>query len=112
MPTFPASIPAPLIDGYAVRPIKGRVLRSSLDGLAQTRQRMQTGHEVDLSWCCEPSDFALLSGWLDTYGHDWFTINLNIGEGAATQSARLIGTWAASAKANTWRVTARVEVRL
>jgi hypothetical protein len=110
MPTYPASLPSPMLDGYSLRPVDGGILRG-MDGLARQRRRHATGHEVTLTWLAEPGDFALLSQWLDTYGMAWFTITLSLGDTAAPVTARLVGTWSAAHLGTHWRVTATMEVR-
>jgi hypothetical protein len=108
---FPSTLPAPLIDGYRLRPAEGGILRG-MDGLARQRRRHVAGVDVAIGWnAAELGDFALLCGWLDTYGAAWFNITLDLGGGATTVTARLIGTWAAAKQGNIWRVTAQVEVR-
>lgn len=110
MPTFPSTLPAPLIDNYRVRPIEGGILRG-MDGLTRQRRRHVTGHEVTAAWSVEPGDFALLCAWLDLYGAAWFTITLDLGGGATAVTARSIGTWAATKEGDRWRVTVQIEVR-
>ena len=115
MPTFPSTLPAPLIDGYALQPQDVRV-RSSMDGgIARLRRRFTAPpvHQVAVQWRLTQEEFGLIDAWLNTYASDWFTIALTGPSGNEAVAARLIGQYqAAPAGAPArWTISATLEVR-
>lgn len=115
MATFPTAIPAPRLDGYALAP-QDRTIRSEMDGgVARVRRRNTAPPitHITATWTCGADVFALLDGWLDAYGHDWFDIQLVGPIGPETVSARTMGARTARPVGTTalWEVSAALEIR-
>lgn len=110
MPTFPAFLPAPLIEGYGLQP-RDATIRSAMDGGTTRVRKRHTASgltRVSVKWRISRADYALFDAWLETYGHDWFDITL--AEGAA--QARLVGDYTATLSgAAIWDIAAELEVK-
>ncbi len=116
MPTFPATLPEPQLNGYSIQS-RDITIRSAMDGgIPRVRRRFTGGlppHQISVKWRVSQIDFALLDGWLDSYGHDWFNIVIANHLGRSTWQARLTGAWSAVPLGTTdwWEVSASLEVK-
>lgn len=121
MPSWPATLPAPVYDGYQLTPVDP-VIRSDMEvGAARVRRRTAARNDqVAVSWLFTNAQMAVFRAWYDNAstgaagGAAWFTgISLALGaSGLVSSEARFAGIWQASALPGlNWRVTARLEVR-
>ena len=118
--SWPARLPLPTFDGYALEP-ESAVTRTDMEsGPARQRRRFtQTPTRIPVRWRMSATDFATFEAWfrlkLDD-GADWFAITLLGGIGIAAHEARFVGQGNASYKAvpgrsGAWIVTSVLEVR-
>ncbi len=115
MPTFPAYLPAPQIDGYGLQP-RDAIARSAIEGGIPSLRRRFTARpimQVNATWRLSLADFGNYANWANAYGHDWFDIDLAGPLGIDTCQARFIGAWSAAPLVSTarWEVSAQIEVR-
>lgn len=119
MATWPATLPAPLANGYAVNPADA-TLRSDMEtGAARARRISYARNDrATVSWVFTDAEFSAFRTWFESDaecagGASWFYLTLRIGAtGATTQEARFVGAWQSSMiDAGHWSVRATVEVR-
>ena len=119
MPTFPATLPAALVDGYMLAPVD-QTARSEMEvGAARVRRRTSSRNDlIDVSWIMSASQFATFRAWFEdsttgiSGGSSWFNMSLDVGDGSITaEEVRFKGPWKASRDSSVWRVTAQIEVR-
>lgn len=119
MATWPASLPAPLVDGYGIEPV-GQTVGTDMEvGTQRVRRRSfaQVG-AVRLAVNLTDAQMATFRAWFySTDGADggagWFNISLWVGKGGATAvEARFRGTpkWDMTGN-HRWLVTGQMEVR-
>ena len=119
MPAFPTTLPAPLLDGYALSPVDQTARTDMEAGAARVRRRTSARNDViDVSWCLTPAQLATFRAWFEddvsgiAGGSSWFDVMLDVGDGAASQQeARFKGAWKAQRDSSYWKVTAQLEVR-
>lgn len=119
MPSFPSSLPAPLLEGYSLSPVDPSVRTDMEVGGQRVRRRTKARNDrVDLSWCFSDSQMATFRAWFEddttgvSGGSSWFDIKLNIGLGGMTdEEARFTSVWKATRDNQVWKVTANVEIR-
>lgn len=117
MPSWPVTLPAPLLAGYVISPTDESV-RTDMDvGYARARRRtVQVKDSVTAVWTLSDADFASFRTWFEdgvnggAGGSGWFSMAWDNGMGAT--SARFIGTFKAERLDGPfWRVTATLEYR-
>lgn len=119
MATFPTTLPAPLVSGYALNPIDPTIRTDMEAGSKRARRRTKSRNDsVDVSWRFTDAQMATFRTWFDddaeaAGGAGWFTISLAIGAtGSDSVEARFSGIWQASVvHGMIWTVTAQLEVR-
>lgn len=117
MATWPATLPAPLVAGYGVRP-NDQTIRTDMES-GSPRVRRRTAARLDeypLSVNLSDAQMAIFRAWWDddaSGGAAWFTISLWTGDGGADSvEARFKGPWQANMVGNHgWLVSGTVEVR-
>jgi len=118
--SWPARLPLPTYDGYALEP-GSAVTRTDMEsGPARQRRRFtQTPTRIPVRWRFRDVDFATFEAWFRlklTDGGDWFGISLLGGIGIAAHEARFVGQGNAPYKAvpsrgGAWIVTSVLEIR-
>lgn len=119
MATWPATLPAPLLDGYGVNPAE-QVVRSDMESGAPRARRRSTARNdhVPVNWRMTDAQFAIFRAWFDddaeaAGGAAWFSISLPIGNGGfSTVEARFAAIYKSSALPGlNWQVNATLQVR-
>jgi len=120
MATWPATLPAPTVQGYQLNP-GDQTLRTDMEvGSARVRRRTYARNDrVSASWVLTEAQLDTLRDWFDddttgiAGGSAWFTVTLAVGTGTrqASVEARFVGPLAVAADSQYWRVTATLETR-
>lgn len=119
MASWPATLPAPLINGYGVNPID-MVARTTMEaGNTKSRRRSLARRDiVPVSWKMTDAEMAIFRTWFDEPteadgGAGWFDVSLLLGNGGSqTVEARFSGIWQAKmVGAQNWEASASLEVR-
>lgn len=116
MANFPATLPAPSIEGYSINPDKS-FIRTEMDtGPARQRQIFTAVPTmVQLGWRFTAEQMADFREFFKTdihQGTDWFQMELDIGDGRVTYGTRFTEPWQASfLPGGHWSVSGRIEVR-
>ena len=118
MPTFPASLPAPLVAGYTLAPVDQTARTDMEIGAARVRRRTAARNDlVDVSWLLSAAQFVAFRAWFEdgatgiSGGSSWFDMSMDVGAGPSVEEVRFKGAWKASRDSAMWRVTAQIEVR-
>lgn len=88
MPSWPTTLPCPVVAGYGYASDPGHV-RSGPD-VGNPRQLVaydQRPRAYSVSWSLSGADLATAVTWLDTYGYDWFSLPLQSAESAGIAGA-------------------------
>lgn len=122
MATFPASLPAPLLNGYQANP-QDQVVRTQME-VGTARARLRSTAKIDratVQWLFTDDQMAAFRTWWyqssatggGAYGTSWFTISLPTGQtGLSTVTARFIQPYTAQGGAGLlWNVHGELEVR-
>ncbi len=113
---WPATLPAPVLDPYKVRPGEA-ILRTEMESgpARQRREFTQVPSRVTVRWRLRNDQMALFEAW---YAHkakegaEWFTIPLLAGLGLEDHEARFTKQYDAPKRVgNGWWVDAELEVR-
>lgn len=118
MATFPGTLPAPQLDGYALNPIDQTIRTDMEVGSARSRRRTATRQDkVQCSWKFTDAQMDTFRTWFDNSaecagGAAWFTISLPVGAtGIDSKTARFVGAFQATLLPGlNWRVSATLEV--
>ena len=116
MSTWPASLPQPNLNGYAIKPDAG-FIRTDMDvGPARQRRRYTAPpSRISASWVFNATQMAAFKTFFETtldLGSGWFTLNINAGAGMADKDCRFTEPYQASLSASgVWSVSASLEVR-
>ena len=120
MATFPATLPSPTFNSYALAPVDP-TLRSDMEvGMARMRRRTADRNDhVALTWMLTDTQMAAFRTWFDdassgcSGGASWFSITLAAGNGGMqSYNARFTGIWTAMPTENfLWSVSATLEIR-
>lgn len=119
MATFPATLPAPLAAGYAVRP-REQTIRTDMDvGAARVRRRSTARLDnVPVGWSFSDAQAQVFRAWFDdpteaAGGAAWFGVSLKIATGGSVAvEARFMAAPSFEFQgADRWRVSAELEVR-
>jgi len=120
MSSWPTTLPAPLANGYSLKPVDQSIRTNMEVGAARSRRRtFARNDKVPVSWLFSDDQMAIFRTWFEhgttgaAGGAAWFSIVLSIGTGGmATVTARFIGPFTANRidRAN-WVVTAELEIR-
>jgi len=122
MATWPATLPAPLTQGYQLAPVDQTARTEMEAGAPRARRRTTVRNDVlSVSWQFTDSQMAAFRTWFEdgtsgaAGGAGWFTMNVLIGTGGTvSMTARFVGPYKASyteANGGAWKVSAQVEVR-
>lgn len=117
MAAYPLSLPAPLVEGYALSPVD-QTLRTEMEtGAARVRRRTRARNDaLELGFVFTGAEFSAFRTWFDddagaAGGAAWFDMTVDVGHGAATYQARFKGAFKANRDGVSWRVSAQIEVR-
>lgn len=120
MPSFPSSLPGPLLPGYSMEPVDP-VARTDMEvGAPRSRRRTRARNDqVSCTWGFTDAQMAVFRAWFDddatgiSGGASWFSIVLDVGTGSAVSvEARFVGIFKATKPAALhWDVSAKLEVR-
>jgi hypothetical protein len=119
MPTFPATLPAPTFDGYALSPVDP-VIRTEMEvGSPRARRRTKARNDkIDVTWIFTDAQMASFRTWFDSDaeaagGAAWFTVALAVGTtGIDGVEARFAGIWKSTLTPGmNWSVSAQLEIR-
>jgi len=122
MATWPATLPAPLQSGYALKPVD-QLVRTDMEGGSARVRRVTTvrNDTVSLGWKLTDAQLLIFRNWFDDAvtgidgGANWFTgLSLAVGNGIQTTlECRFVGPFDAAMMDGSirWQVTAKVEVR-
>lgn len=119
MPAYPDTLPAPLLDGYALSPVDPSIRTDMEVGGQRVRRRTRARNDrVDLSWCFTDAQMGDFRTWFDdettgiSGGAAWFDMLIDVGQGGATiKEVRFASMWKAARQDKAWKVTATLEVR-
>jgi hypothetical protein len=118
--SWPARLPLPTYDGYAVEPQDATTRTDMEAGPARQRRRFTSvPTRVPVRWRLSQMDFATFEAWFRlkiSGGAEWFAIDLLSGIGVAPHEARFLGQGgspyrAVPSRGGTWIVTSVLEVR-
>lgn len=118
MPAWPATLPAPLLAGYGVKP-DSAVARTDMEaGPARVRRRF-TAVPKRVPLACvldEAQAAAFVTFWESDLadGANWFDLSVNLGSGVVTRSARFLETYSLDmliGSGDLWKLSGQVEVR-
>lgn len=120
MAAWPATLPAPMLEGYRMEPAD-QTLRTDMEvGTARVRRRSAARKdEVDAVWRFSDAQMAAFRAWFEDAatgiagGAAWFEVSLPIGDtGVTSCEARFIGAYKAQLKPGLcWAVSGKLEVR-
>jgi len=119
MAAYPTTLPAPLVSGYAVRPVD-QTIRTEMDvGAARVRRRTRARLDrVPVSFIYTDTQLSTFRTWFDddtqaAGGSAWFDMTLKVGDGGSTAvEARFTGAPSFEfLGADIWRVSGELEVR-
>ena len=119
MPAYPVSLPAPMLQSYALAPVE-QVARTDMEsGAARVRRRTVARNDlVDVAFAFSDAQFLAFRTWFDDAstgiagGASWFDIALPLGKGGILlESARFKGAWKASRDGLIWKISAQLEIR-
>jgi hypothetical protein len=118
MAAWPATLPAPLLAGYAVQ-IADNVARTDMEaGPGRARRRSAARNDrVTVSWVFSAAQMDAFRDWFDDAdeaagGAAWFSATLNVGNGSTAFDARFLAAPSAELLGSgAWRVSASWELR-
>lgn len=116
--SWPARLPLPTFDGYALEPEAG-VSRTDMEsGPARQRQRFTaTPTRIPVRWRFSQLQFGLFEAWhKHKAGAEWFAIDLLGGVGMVSHETRFVGQSnspyrAVPTRGGVWIVTSMLEIR-
>lgn len=116
MPAYPSTLPLPIRSGYSVTPEQAFIRTDFESGFARQRQRYTDVPErMNLTWRFKAAEMETFRNFFRgdiNHGTDFFTIELNIGDGIKTVDARFTAPYEASLlPGNAWEVQGQMEVR-
>lgn len=118
--SWPARLPRPTFDGYALEP-QDATSRTDMEAGPARQQRRFTGTptRIPVRWRMSQIEFAAFEAWFRLKladGAEWFAVDLLSGIGVAGHEARFPGQSgspyrAVPGRGGTWIVTSVLEVR-
>jgi hypothetical protein len=119
MATYPTTLPAPLNEGYSLKPADNTIRTQMDSGAARVRATSSARlDKVTLSWLYTSQQLATFRAWFDSAagaagGTAWFSVSIPTGHGGyTTETARFTtGTFGANPSGLLWKVTAEIECR-
>lgn len=122
MATYPATLPAPLLNGYQANP-QDQVVRTQME-VGTARARLRSTAKIDrvsVQWLFTDAQMATFRTWWyqdsasggAATGTSWFTISLPTGQtGLTSVTARFLQPYTAQGGAGLlWQVHGELEVR-
>lgn len=120
LPSWPARLPLPTTDGYALEPESATARTDMEAGPARQRRRYTgTPTRIPVRWRMSAVDFATFEAWFRLKladGSDWFSVSLLGGVGIVAHDARFVAQSgmpyrAVPTRGGAWIVTSVLEVR-
>lgn len=119
MATWPGTLPAPQLDGYAINPEKQTIRTDMEAGAARVRRRSAAiNDKIQVSWKFTDAQMETFRTWFYNSaecagGAAWFTINLPVGTtGIDAVTARFVDTYRKKLLPGlNWHVSATLEVQ-
>jgi hypothetical protein len=120
MSSWPSSLPSPLANGYAIKPVDQSIRTNMEVGAARVRRRsFARNDKVPVSWLFSDDQMAIFRAWFENGstgaagGACWFSTSLSIGTGGmVTATARFIGPFSANRLDRfNWTVSGELEIR-
>lgn len=119
MPSYPITLPAPLVESYSIAPLEQTIRTDMESGAARVRRRTVARNDlVDVAFAMTDEQFVDFRSWFDdpvaglSGGASWFDMALPLGNGGSTpEEARFKSAWKAARDGLIWKVTAQLEVR-
>lgn len=118
--SWPARLPLPTYDGYALEP-EAATARTDMEAGPARQRRRYTGTptRIPVRWRMSALEFATFEAWFRLKladGTDWFAIDLLGGVGVAGHDARFVAQSdtpyrAVPGRGGAWIVTSALEVR-
>ena len=114
MPAWPATLPAPLLDGYSLK-TDSRLRRTEMESGPAKQRRVATSGPtaVSLSWVFNRQQYAVFAAWFHHIvadGQEWFDMTLRTAQGENTVRVRFKETPTERYTAPHWRVEASCEI--
>ena len=114
MPAWPSTLPAPLLDGYSLKP-DSRLRRTEMESGPAKQRRIATAGPtvVTLSWIFNRQQYAVFSAWFHHIvadGQEWFDMTLRTAQGENTVRVRFKEPPTDRYTAPFWRVEANCEI--
>lgn len=115
MPSWPETLPEPLLDGFSVTPNDNALRTDFEQGNSRVRRRYTAVRSgVTIGWLFETDAqmAEFVEFWKDELldGTEWFDISLNLGAGRATQYLRFMKPYSSvPLGGGLWRVSGEVE---
>lgn len=118
MAAWPATLPAPLLAGYAIQ-IADNVARTDMEaGPGRARRRSTARNDrVTVSWVFDTAQMDDFRDWFDDAaeaagGAAWFSASLDVGQGVTTFDCRFLSAPSVELLGSgAWRVSASWELR-
>ena len=117
MPTWPATLPLPLIDGYGLQILDNCERVQMEAGHARVR-KMQAGDKdfLAVNWLMTNEQFSAFRDWYRdevSDGAEWFDTQMDYdGQGLKAVEARFASKWTVRHEPPfRWRVAARLEIK-
>jgi hypothetical protein len=115
---YPAELPLPLQDGYALQTPVDPMLRTQMES-GRARQRLnfdETPEMINAKWNCDRNQMAFFRGWYARtlkQGVEWFTTRLLLPEGFIDVECRFTGkpTGPTLVQVSRWEYSATLELR-
>lgn len=116
MATFPSTLPKPQASSYSGSPAQSFIRTEMESGTQRQRSRFTAApHQLNMSWALTAAEMAIFKSFYDVdihRGADWFTMNVDVGDGIASHDCRFVAPYDYSRLSGpNWQVTAKVEVR-
>lgn len=116
MAAYPSTLPKPLIDGYGGSQDVAFIRTEMEAGSKRQRQRFSAANDqLNVNWLFTFEQMSTFRNFYNSSvnrGSDWFTIELDVGEGFNTFDARFTQAYQYSrVQGNLWNVSANLEVR-
>lgn len=116
MAAFPTGLPKPNIENYGGSQDLAFIRTEMEAGSMRQRQRFTAAnHQMTMNWLFRAADMATFKTFFDTTvnkGADFFTMELDLGDGFQTYDARFTAPYQYSyVQGGHWSVSANIEVR-
>lgn len=120
MSAWPSTLPSPLANGYAIKPVDLSIRTNMEVGAARVRRRsFARNDKVPVSWLFTDDQMAIFRAWFENGstgaagGASWFSVSLSVGTGGMSPvTARFVGPFTANRLDRfNWTVSGELEIR-